>query len=275
MTRSRLPGGYRNEVWKVRAGRGWLIEKRYVEDPGEPNPMYPSLVDHEAIALAELGPRGLAPELVDRTDGSLTYRFVPGTTWRRGVSEVAVLLHAVHTGSVPGGLRVLPLSAAQARDHGDVMLAALPSAAAEQLVDVRPAVVSAQAAPRRSLVHTDCGPGNIVRSRRGLVLIDWQCPGVGDPVEDLACFLSPAMMILYDQRPHAPRTVERFLATYDELPIGRAVVNRYRRDAPSWHYRIGAYCAWRAERLAMRLPTVAERYRRALRAEVHLLQAAR
>ena len=276
-TRVQLPGGYRNEVWKVRSGRGWLIEKRYIEDPGEANPMYPNLPDHEAAALAVLGPRGLSPQLVSHVPGAVTYRFVPGTMWRRGVAEVAALLSAIHFGPTPRGLRRLCASAAEARAHGDDMVAAVPAVSAAALVAVRPTDASPVAISRPSLVHTDCGPGNLVRSRDGLVLIDWQCPGVGDPVEDIACFLSPAMMTLYQQRPHSVGAIDQFLAAYGESaqgrePEGHNAVARYHREAAAWHYRIGGYCVWRADRLARRLPDVAARYRRALAAEIALLQ---
>jgi thiamine kinase-like enzyme len=122
---------------------------------------------------------------------------------------------------------------------------------------------------RASLVHTDCGPGNIVRGAGGLVLIDWQCPGVGDPVEDVACFLSPAMMILYATPPHTAAARRTFLGAYEDV----AVVARYHRDGPAWHYRIASYCVWRAHRLARRQPEVAERYRMALAAELELIRA--
>lgn len=271
-TRVRLPGGYRNEVWKVRDGHRWLIEKRYAEDPGEINPMYPNLPDHEAAALATLGPLGLAPQLVGREPGALTYRFVPGTMWRSGVADVAALLAAVHSVPTPGGMRLLCASAAQARDHGDEMIAAAPTAPTSGLRAARPMVASSSEIRRAALVHTDCGAGNLVRSRNGLVLIDWQCPGLGDPVEDIACFLSPAMMILYEQQPHSTRAVERFLGAYGQSASGRETVARYRRDAAAWHYRIGGYCVWREDQLARRLPDVAARYRRALAAEIALLQ---
>lgn len=271
-SRVRLPGGFRNDVWKVRDGRGWLIEKRYSEDPGEANPMYPNLADHEAAALAALGPRGLAPQLVRHERGVITYRFVPGTMWRSGVNDVAALLHDIHSGPAPRGLRQLCGSAAQALADGDEMVAAVSAKAAADLREVRPTVASSAVVRRRSLVHTDCGPGNLVRSRRGLVLIDWQCPGLGDPVEDIACFISPAMMILYQQKPHSARVVEQFLAAYGDSVHGRETVARYRRDAAAWHYRIGGYCVWRAGRLTRRLPDTAERYRRALAAEVAFLR---
>ncbi|MBI4885226.1 MAG: phosphotransferase [Actinobacteria bacterium] len=266
--RELLPGGYRNQVWKVRSGRRWLIEKRYVEDPGEPNPMYPNLPDHEAAALATLGPRALSPQLVERAPDAISYWFVPGTMWRRGVSEVADLLHAVHSGPAPHGLRRLCVSAQAACAHGDEMAKAVPSSATRELRACRPVDADAAAVQRISLVHTDCGPGNIVRSRHGLVLIDWQCPGLGDPVEDIACFASPAMMILYGFRPHTAAAVDRFLTSYAD----RVTVDRYRRQGPAWHYRIGAYCVWRADRLARRLPDVAARYRAALAAEIALIK---
>lgn len=233
--------------------------------------MYPNLPDHEAAVLAALGPLGLSPRLVRHEPDAVTYRFVPGTMWRSGVGDVAALLATIHPLPSPSGLRQLCASAAQARAHGDEMVAAVSNDLATDLIAARPATVSSSEVSSRSLVHTDCGPGNLVRSRNGLVLIDWQCPGLGDPVEDIACFLSPAMMILYEQRPHSARSIERFLGAYGQSPKGRETVARYRRDATAWHFRIGAYCVWRAHRLGVRLPDVAARYRRALAAECALL----
>lgn len=275
--RVRLAGGYRNQVWKVRSGRAWLIEKRYAEEPGEANPMYPNLPDHEAIALTALGPRGLAPTLIDHAAAVVRYRYVPGATWRRGTAAVAELLQAIHCGPVPAGLRDLCKSPAQALEHADEMVdVASSSSSSIALRAARPSSVSSLAVSRPVLVHTDCGPGNLVRSRNGLVLIDWQCPGIGDPVEDLACFLSPAMMILYQQHPHSRVAAEAFLAAYGSFGSHQtATVERYREQSAAWHYRIGAYCVWREDRLSHRLPDVAARYRRALAAEIALLRALR
>lgn len=86
-------------------------------------------------------------------------------------------------------------------------------------------------------------------------------------MEDIACFLSPAMMTLYQCPPHKQVNLDAFLAAYGD----RSTVARYRRDASSWHYRIGAYCVWRAHRLARRQPEVAARYRRALAAEIEFI----
>lgn len=270
-TRTLLAGGYRNQVWQVRAGRGWVIEKRYAEDPGDPNPMYPNLPDHEVAALALLGPHGWSPQLVSSAPGVLTYEFVAGPMWRAGVEAVATLLGGIHALPAPRTMRPLCGSADEACRHGDSMVAAVPAGAAAELLAARPRDPSTQVVRRRSLVHTDCGPGNLVRARHGLVLIDWQCPGRGDPVEDITCFLSPAMMILYERPPHRPAARDAFLAAYPD----QAAVRRYRRDGAAWHYRIGGYCLWRAHRLARRRPEIAERYRRALAAEIELMKGCR
>jgi aminoglycoside phosphotransferase (APT) family kinase protein len=278
-TRTLLAGGYTNEVWKVRAGRDLLIEKRYAPHPPEPNPMYPNLPDHEAAALAHLAGTGLVPELVSftaattRAGAVLVYRYVAGTQWRRGTADVARVLHAVHAGPAPHGLRRLHQSAAEALTRADEVIADVPlRAEREWVIAHRPTgAVGGRPVRRPALVHTDCGPGNLIRSGHGLVIIDWQCPGVGDPVEDLACFLSPAMMVLYAAPPHGARAVQSFLAAYPDADV----VDRYRRDGAAWHYRIAAYCLWRAHRLADVLPDVAARYREALTAELALLDARR
>jgi aminoglycoside phosphotransferase (APT) family kinase protein len=274
-SRTLLTGGYRNQVWKVRAGSGYVIEKQYAEDPGDPNPMFPNLPDHEAAALAHLAGSGCAPELVsyrpalEHAGASVVYRFVPGTQWRRGVDDVAHLLGTVHQLPAPRGMRRLHRSAVEAIAHADTVVGDVPVARERARVSaVRPAGMLDRPVRRAALVHTDCGPGNIVRSPHGLVLIDWQCPGVGDPVEDVACFLSPAMMILYATPPHTTGARQRFLDAYDD----RRVVARYQRDGPAWHYRIASYCVWRAHRLSRRQPEVAERYRVALDAELELIR---
>jgi thiamine kinase len=272
-----LAGGYRNAVWKVREGRAWSIEKHYAEDPGSPNPMYPNLPDHEALAMQLLAGSHCAPELIDfrpatgSNGAQVTYRYVRGNQWRRGTADVAELLHRVHhhplTSGAASRLRRLHHSAADARRHADAMFDEVPSPLAATARVVRPSSRADRIATS-ALVHTDCGPGNIIRTSDGPVLIDWQCPGLGDPVEDIACFLSPAMMILYAAPPHGRRARAAFLEAYADASI----VDRYQRDGASWHYRIAAYCAWRAHSLARRLPDVAARYRLALAAEIEHLE---
>jgi aminoglycoside phosphotransferase (APT) family kinase protein len=273
-TRIPLQGGYANEIWKVRHDNHWLIEKNYRIPVGTPNPMYPNLPDHEARVLDHLSGTGIAPEFVSYTAArgqslaQVTYTFVVGTTWAKGVSDVAQLLSKVHRVTPPKGIRRLNNSATRARKHGDTMIANVRSPQANELRKLRPSHAAGPSHAPLSLVHTDCGPGNLLRTRTGLVLIDWQCPGIGDPVEDLACFLSPAMMILYNCTPHSFSTSEKFLAAYPDANV----VKRYRRDAASWHYRIAAYCIWRVKSLARSAPLVSSTYQRAATAELELLR---
>jgi len=280
--RVRLEGGYHNDVYRLRRDGLTVVEKHYAAPHG-PNPMYPNLPEQEALALQVLAHTGRAPRFVDfrpaddTSRAVLTYEFVRGNEWSRGVDDVARLLHDVHRAPVDSRLRPLLATPADVLGHADAMIAEVPTTLSAPLRTVRPVL---GAADRRSLpdtesiVHTDCGPGNVIRGgAHGLVLIDWQCPGRGDATEDVACFRSPAMMILYGKRPMSSTTARRFLTLYASLSAsGSATVERHASLGAVWHYRIGAYCVWRAHELRRRAPDVAERYRRALAAEIALLE---
>ena len=84
----------------------------------------------------------------------------------------------------------------------------------------------------------------MIAQKGGLKLIDWQCPAIGDPCEDIAVFLSPAMQIIY--RGTALSTAERnaFLRAYPD----EATIQRYRQLEPWYHWRMAAYCLWKEAR---------------------------
>jgi aminoglycoside phosphotransferase (APT) family kinase protein len=94
------------------------------------------------------------------------------------------------------------------------------------------------------------------------VLIDWQCPGRGDPVEDLCAFLSPAFQVLYGRAPLAPTEERSFLDTYPD----REAVDRLGTLRPFYDHRMLGYCAWRCEALAATRPADAATYARAAEA---------
>ena len=75
-------------------------------------------------------------------------------------------------------------------------------------------------------------------------LIDWQCPAIGDPCDDIATLFSPAMSLLYGDVLPGPSDIDAFLAEYGELKL------KVRFDAlrPFYHWRMAAYCLWKAER---------------------------
>ncbi|MFB0994862.1 MAG: phosphotransferase, partial [Paracoccaceae bacterium] len=93
------------------------------------------------------------------------------------------------------------------------------------------------------LIHADMVAGNIIVGPEGLRFIDWQCPAVGDPAEDLAMFLSPAMQALYRGKPLQAAEAADFLNAYPD----QEVVKRLHELLPLFHYRMAAYCLWRAQ----------------------------
>lgn len=247
----RLAGGYTNEVWRV----GDLVVKRYRRS------QQPVLFHNdplaEARALVLLAPSGVAPAPVhfDEEQSVVVYRFAEGSPWDDGVERVARLLAAVH--ALPGhGFRALPVDGGAILTDGDRFL---EGPRAGEIARARPPAERAGPVARR-LVHRDAGPGNLIDSGDRLMLIDWQCPGAGDPVEDLAAFLSPGFQILYGRPPLTPAQEEAFLDAYPTA----IVVRRLRRLRPSYDWRMAAYCGWRADRLAETDPAASATYTTAL-----------
>ncbi len=247
----RLAGGYTNEVWRV----GDLVVKRYdlTARPG----LFGNDPLAEARALVLLAPTGVAPVPVhfDEPAGVLVYRFAVGTSWSGGVERVARLLGDVHALS-GHGFRALVVDGGALLADGDRFLTCERGS---EIRRARPAPARCGPVARR-LVHRDAGPGNLVDSGTDLKLIDWQCPGAGDPVEDLAAFLSPGFQILYGRRPLTGDAEEAFLEAYT-TPL---VVRRLRRMRSNYDWRMAAYCGWRAERLAGTDPVASATYTRAL-----------
>jgi len=246
----RLSGGYTNEVWRV----GDLVVKRY--DRTARPLLFGNDPLAEARALAVLAARRVAPEPVhfDEAGGVVVYRFAPGRPWNGGTPRVARLLAAVHA-TPAHGFRTLPIDGGALLADGERFLR---GARAGEIARRRPPVVRCGPVARR-LVHRDAGPGNLIDTGDRLVLIDWQAPGAGDPVEDLAAFLSPALQILYGREPLSEAAEQAFLDAYP-APL---VVRRLQRMRPSYDWRMAAYCAWRAEQLDGAAPEASAAYTRA------------
>lgn len=228
-----VPGGRVNRLWRC----GALMVK--LHDPAGASPLFPNDPGAEARALADLAPLGLAPRLRARGAGWIAYDQVPGRPWRRGPGAVAQALARVH-GLDGGAFRDLPSGSAAVLAQAAGILAqcrgALPPAPPDPGVAPHPAPV---------LVHGDAVPGNAILRRDGqVVLIDWQCPGRGDPAEDLAIFLSPAMQRLYRGRPLSADEAAAFLAAY---PCPDTVA-RLRTMWPVFRWRMAAHCLWKAQR---------------------------
>jgi len=234
-----LTGGQTNAVWRVRGSVDYIC-KLY----GAPtqNPLYENNPIAEYDCLQLLRGRDLAPRPIDFFDANgvqvLVYDYVQGTQWAKGVEAVASLLTRVHGVNGVAGLRDLPASA-------DALIAKTRNIIAmsgqDFLLDLQPKLRGARTY-EHCLVHTDAVSGNIIQTTDGLRLIDWQCPGMGDPIEDYAMFLSPAMQHIYLGRQLGGTQSKAFL---DHIP-NAARRERYLDFAALYHWRMAAYCGWKA-----------------------------
>ncbi len=262
-----LAGGYLNEVYRVRGpatdgpGIDWVV-KRFM--PETELALFPNFPAAEAEALKRAGAHGLAPKPIGFFEGDrpvLVYEFCEGEVWRDGVGDVARLLRRLRDVD-PDGFRHVPMSPTEILAEGDAFLAKIEPAARDRLGRVRPRPFGAEPV-RRSFLHTDIGPGNIIVTRGGrLVVIDWQCPAAGDPVQDMIAFLSPAFQILYGCAPLDAQDEMDFHRAYDDA----ATKERYDRLRPFYDWRMAGYCATRKLKYAVARPEASQRYDRALNA---------
>ena len=192
----------------------------------------------EAQALSRFGPLSLSPVLEHSGEGWIAYRFVEGAPWRSDPARVAALLHRLHSTYAPG-FRVLPSGSGAILAQARAILAGCTGRIASAPDDPGIPPVD-QTCP----LHGDAVPGNIVDGPGGLTLIDWQCPASGDPTEDIATFLSPAMQRLYRGTILSEAEREAFLAAYPDP----AIVARYRALKSVYRWRMAAHCLWKAER---------------------------
>ena len=257
-----LTGGYLNQVYRVRgAGIDWVV-KRFM--PETELALFPNFPADEAEALKRAAAVGLAPKPIGFFAGErpiLVYEFCEGEMWSRGVGDVARLLRRLR-GVDASGFRHVPMTPAEILADGDAFLAKVEPAMCVKLAAARPAPFGIDPV-ERSFLHTDIGPGNIIVTGDGhLVVIDWQCPAAGDPVQDMVAFLSPAFQILYGRTPLATGDEAEFHLAYDDP----ATKERYDRLLPFYDWRMAGYCATRKLKYAETRPEASQRYDCALNA---------
>ena len=193
----------------------------------------------------------------------IVYRFATGTTWNGGVERVARLLGGVH--ALPGhGFRSLPV------DGGAIL------ADGDRFLKIDRGREIAQAAPGSGALRSGRPPARAPRRRPGqpdrhgtdLVLIDWQCPGAGDPVEDLRRSSPPAFQMLYGREPLTADEEEAFLDAYPDAARGAPAA----ADAPQLRLADGGVLRLAGGAAGRRRPgrerDVHARRRRAARAAV-------
>lgn len=230
-----LQGGRVNRVWRV----GDRVVKLY--DPAGDSPLFPNNPVAEAVSLHHLAGTRIAPQWLAQGLGWIAYRHIDGAAWAGNVRVVAQLLWRLQTLSapalLPAGWRRLPGgSHALTRQTRAILAQCRSSLPAPPPVSVEPST-------QTCVIHGDLVPGNIIISAADPVLIDWQCPAIGDPVEDMAHFLSPAMQFLYRGAVLTPDETATFLAACEPV-----MSSRYLAMAPLFHWRMAAHCMWKAER---------------------------
>lgn len=228
-----LAGGRTNRLWQV----GDLVVKHY--DAKAASPLFPNDPVAEVRALQMFAPHELAPRLRGHGAGWIIYDHVPGTVWSGDPVPVARVLRALH------GQRVTPGSFRPLASGSAAILAQARAIAAQckgRLSDPPPDPGLAPRNPRP--VHGDAVAGNVIIGPSGVRLIDWQCPALGDPCEDMAAFLSPAMQFLYAGDVLTADQRQAFLDAYDDADT----VARFTALEPLFRWRMMAHCLWRAER---------------------------
>ena len=141
----------------------------------------------------------------------------------------------------PKQLRTLPSFPPRIKENGLKIISMLNRFHKNKLINICPDVPNSVIEP--VLLHTDVVPGNLILGKNGLRLIDWQCPAIGDPIIDIMMFLSPSMHEIYGSGKLSIKDYEDFL-----MSLSSDLRNRYKRIGPLYHWRLAAYCFWKAEK---------------------------
>jgi hypothetical protein len=234
-------GGRTNKVWRL-TGASDLICKLYLD--ASANPLYANTPLAEYECLRALTGAGVAPDaqgFVETPFGVLLlYHYIAGQIWDGDVMAVAELLGRVHALAPSIGLRVLPETVSSVTTQGLDILDKVKDGRGDELRALRPDVKLDPITP--VLIHTDVVAGNLIQGPDGLRLIDWQCPAFGDPLVDVAMFLSPAMHFVYGAAPLSDTDKQTFLNA-----INPKIRTRYEQAGALYHWRMAAYCLWRFE----------------------------
>jgi aminoglycoside phosphotransferase (APT) family kinase protein len=242
-----LSGGRTNRLWQVACGSDMVVVKLY--RPEGETPLFPNDPVAEYAALTALAPAGLAPVPRALLRGSFgaaaIYRYLDAVTAGpdpAGLARrLARLLGRVHASPLIAPLRDVPSGTEALLRQTDALAAQLPAGLPDRAADLRRSLdrleTVAPSEPR--FLHTDPVGANVVVTRSGPVLIDWQCPGRGDPCEDLAIVLSPSMRLAYDGGLR-DEDIPAFLEAYPDPRL----VRRYRALAPVYHLRMAVYALW-------------------------------
>jgi thiamine kinase len=234
-------GGRTNKVWRL-VGEEDLICKLYVET--KTNPLFNNTPEAEYSCLLWLEGSNIAPKpykyLKTPFGEVLLYNYIKGQSWSHNVDTVSELLKRIHKHKYPKDLRILSNLPSDIKQTGLKIINKLNSYHKHKLNMICPDAPISDIEP--VLLHTDVVPGNLILGDEGLRLIDWQCPAIGDPIVDIVMFLSPGMHEIYGSGKLSMKDHEVFL-----MSLSSDLCERYNIIGPLYHWRLAAYCFWKAE----------------------------
>lgn len=229
-----MEGGRTNHVWRF----GNTVVKLYLKDAD--TPLFPNSPNSEWVVLENLVGQNLAPKpikAIDSKHGPLVlYHLEQGEKGFKKVEHVAAAMGRLHRLLQPQELSVAKLGKAVVED-GLSMLGS--NSTLREIMPHPPALPM-----ETCLIHRDPTPSNMIQQGGAIKFIDWQCPAIGDPMEDICHFLSPAMHVLYGFPELTKTQKDAFLAAY---PSGETR-QRYETCGRAFHWRMACYCQWQIKR---------------------------
>jgi len=234
-------GGQTNKVWRLKGDKD-LICKLYLDT--KTNPLFNNNPDAEYKCLLCLDGSDIAPKpykyLKTPFGDVLLYDYINGQIWSHNVDIVSELLTRVRNHKYPKGLRILSALPSDIKQTGLNIIKNLNNYHKDKLIKMCPDVSISDIEP--VLLHTDVVPGNLILGDKGLQLIDWQCPAIGDPIVDIMMFLSPSMHEIYGLGKLSMKEYQTFLTN-----LTPKLRSRYNILGSLYHWRLAAYCFWKAE----------------------------
>jgi thiamine kinase len=266
-----LRGGRTNSLWLVTGASGPVVVKRYALEAA--TPLFPNDPNSEAQVLQVLAATGMVPQILchgmSQAGPVLVYSHHDGAPWRCDPATAARPLKMLHNLTVPHdlhGLRHAPDGSKALKDQTFAILDQMPVQTAALVRGLEPDLNIPPNGENR-ILHGDPVPDNIICADHGAggnaVLIDWQCPAQGDPVLDLALFLSPTMQIITRGTPLSDLERHQFLTAYDDTRVS----SRLSAMQPVFHWRMAAYCLWKMTR-----PVPDQSYAAGFEAEMNALK---
>ena len=228
-----LTGGVSSDIWRIDRAAGPICAKRALarlrvaadwQAPVERNIYEARWMRHAYRIRPDCCPQLLGQ---DRQTGTIAMEYLPPENhpvWKSQLhagyadpdfaAAVGATLVAIHAGTAADpaiaaefptaeifcAIRLDPYLLATARAHPD-------------RADALQALVATTEANRRSLVHGDVSPKNILAGPHGPVLLDAECATWGDPAFDLAFCLNHLLLKCL----WTPPATDRFLACFDAL----------------------------------------------------------